>query len=86
MKVFFITLLSSLIPTFSLQAQPLERMMGLDEIFQLADSSSLSIKSARDEAKSVEANVKVAKNGLLPDINFSASATYNGNAWMSARC
>ncbi|MDE5820906.1 MAG: TolC family protein [Paramuribaculum sp.] len=85
MKVFFITLLSSLIPTFSLQAQPLERMMGLDEIFQLADSSSLSIKSARDEAKSVEANVKVAKNGLLPDINFSASATYNGNAWMSYR-
>ena len=85
MKVFFITLLSSLIPTFSLQAQPLERMMGLDEIFQLADSSSLSIKSARDEAKSVEANVKVAKNGLLPDINFSASATYNGNAWMSDR-
>ena len=85
MKVFFITLLSSLIPTFSLQAQPLERMMGLDEIFQLADSSSLSIKSARDEAKSVEANVKVAKNGLLPDINFSASATYNGNAWLSDR-
>ena len=85
MKVFFITLLSSLIPTFSLQAQSLERMMGLDEIFQLADSSSLSIKSARDEAKSVEANVKVAKNGLLPDINFSASATYNGNAWMSDR-
>ena len=85
MKVFFITLLSSLIPTFSLQAQPLERMMGLDEIFQLADSSSLSIKSARDEAKSVEANVKVAKNGLLPDINVSASATYNGNAWLSDR-
>ena len=37
------------------------------------------------EAKSADANIQVAKNGLLPDINFSVSATYNGNAWMSDR-
>ena len=85
MKVFFVALLLFSTLTFPLHAQHVERTMGLEEIFQLADSCSLTIKSAREEAKSVEANVKVAKNGLLPDINFSASATYNGNAWMSDR-
>lgn len=29
--------------------------------------------------------MRVAKNNLFPDINFSASATYNGNAWMTDR-
>ena len=85
MKAFFVALLLFPTLTFPLHAQQAERTMGLEEIFQLADSCSLTIKSAREEAKSVEANVKVAKNGLLPDINFSASATYNGNAWMSDR-
>ena len=59
--------------------------MCLEEMFSLADSCSLTIKSALQDAKSADANIKVAKNGLLPDINFSASATYNGNAWMSDR-
>ena len=59
--------------------------MGMEEIFSLADSSSLAIKSAVQDARSADANIKVAKNGLLPDINFSASATYNGNAWMADR-
>ncbi|MBD5233319.1 MAG: TolC family protein [Bacteroidales bacterium] len=68
-----------------IHAQEAERVMGLEEIYSLADSSSLTIKTAMQEAKSADANVKVAKNGLLPDINFSASATYNGNAWMSDR-
>ena len=87
MKIVLITIQLFLIFTFTfpLHALQLERTMGLEEIFQLADSCSITIKSAREVAKSVDANVKVAKNGLLPDINFSASATYNGNAWMSDR-
>ena len=85
MKIVSITILLFLIFAFPLHALPMERTMALEEIFQRADSCSLTIKSAREAAKSVDANVKVAKNGLLPDINFSASATYNGNAWMSDR-
>ena len=84
-RILPICFISVLNPIFSVQAQETERVMGLEEIFSLADSCSLTIKSAFQEAKSADANIQVAKNGLLPDINFSASATYNGNAWMSDR-
>ena len=84
-RILPICIISILNPIFSVQAQETERVMGLEEIFSLADSCSLTIKSALQEAKSADANIQVAKNGLLPDINFSASATYNGNAWMSDR-
>ena len=84
-RILPICFISILNPIFSVQAQETERVMGLEEIFSLADSCSLTIKSAFQEAKSADANIQVAKNGLLPDINFSASATYNGNAWMSDR-
>ena len=84
-RILPICFISILNPIFSVQAHETERVMGLEEIFSLADSCSLTIKSALQEAKSADANIKVAKNGLLPDINFSASATYNGNAWMSDR-
>ena len=84
-RILPICFISILNPIFSVQAQETERVMGLEEIFSLADSCSLTIKSAVQDAKSADANIKVAKNGLLPDINFSASATYNGNAWMADR-
>ena len=84
-RILSICFISILNPIFSVQAQETERVMGLEEIFSLADSCSLTIKSALQEAKSADANIQVVKNGLLPDINFSASATYNGNAWMSDR-
>ena len=84
-RIFPLCFISVLNPIFSVQAQETERVMGLEEIFSLADSCSLTIKSAFQEAKSADANIQVAKNGLLPDINFSVSATYNGNAWMSDR-
>lgn len=66
-------------------AQRFERTMGLAELFELADSVSVAIKSAENSARVADAAVSVSKNGLLPDINFSASATYNGNAWMADR-
>lgn len=71
--------------TTSLWAGPQERTMSLDELFQLADSVSLTLKSADSQSKVADATIAVAKNGLLPDINFTASATYNGNAWMADR-
>lgn len=71
--------------TTSLWAGPQERTMSLDELFQLADSVSITLKSAESQSKVADATIAVAKNGLLPDINFTASATYNGNAWMADR-
>lgn len=69
----------------TIQAQHIERTMSLNELFELADNVNLTIKSAESNARVADAAVKVSKNGLLPDINFSASATYNGNAWMADR-
>lgn len=62
-----------------------ERIISLDELFILADSCNLSIKSAEHSVNVADASVKVSKNNLLPEINFSASATYNGDAWMCDR-
>lgn len=71
--------------TTSLWAGQQKRTMSLDELFQLADSVSLTLKSAESQSKVADAAITVARNGLLPDINFTASATYNGNAWMADR-
>ncbi len=83
----FISLLAAAIfaTSATIQAQQIGRILSLDELFELADSASLTIKSAESSAKVADVAVKVSKNGLLPDINFSASATYNGNAWMADR-
>lgn len=69
----------------AIKAETVERTISLQELYKLADEASLSIKSAESSAMVADAAVKVSKNGLLPDINFSASATYNGNAWMADR-
>ena len=71
--------------TLTLQAQQLKRTIRLEELFSLADSCDLTIKSAEQQAKVANAGIKVQKNGRLPDMNFSASATYNGDAWMADR-
>lgn len=82
----FIPLLVMMLATsVSVHAQSIKRTISLDELFELADSVSLAIKKAQSNVKVADAAVKVSKNALLPDINFSASATYNGNAWMSDR-
>lgn len=80
--LFFVLMFANIMVV---EARQKERTMRLDELFELADSVSLTIKGAQDQSQVAEAAVKVAKNKLLPDINFSASATYNGNAWMADR-
>ena len=80
--LFFVLMFANIMVV---EARQMERTMRLDELFELADSVSLTIKGAQDQSQVAEAAVKVAKNKLLPEINFSASATYNGNAWMADR-
>lgn len=61
------------------------QIMSLQQLYERADSCSRSIKSAKAAADVAEAGVKVARNAMLPDISFSVSASYNGNAWMADR-
>lgn len=69
----------------AISAQTSERVMRLDELFSLADSQSKTIKIYESAVVGAEKDVNVAKNAFLPDIGFSASASYNGDAWVADR-
>lgn len=60
-------------------------VLSLEQLFALADKNSKSLK--KEDAAVVEAQqgVKVAKNGYLPDIEMSLSASYLGNGCLIDR-
>lgn len=74
-----------LLCAISASAQSSDRIMTLNELFALADSQSKSIKIYESAVTGADKDISVAKTALLPNIEFSASATYNGNAWVSDR-
>lgn len=79
----FMTGLLGCIGFWSASAQP--RVLGVEELFHLADAHSKSLKVhnlAVDEA--VQA-IKVAKNDRLPSIEAGLSFSYIGDGWMSDR-
>lgn len=79
----FMTGLLGCIGFWSASAQP--RVLGVEELFHLADAHSKSLKVhnlAVDEA--VQA-IKVAKNDHLPSIEAGLSFSYIGDGWMSDR-
>lgn len=82
-KFFFTVLL--LFQSTALWGEVSERVMSLGELFTLADTQSKSIKVFESAVAGAEKDISVAKNAYLPAIDFSASATYNGNAWVSDR-
>lgn len=56
-----------------------DKVMGVEELFRLADRNSVSIQSCSTGKESAEAGLKAAKAQRLPDINVSLSASYLGN-------
>lgn len=81
----YIIISSLLFYVFSTSAQPVKRVMDLNELFTLADSMSKTIKIFELAVTGADKDISVAKNAYLPNIDFSASATYNGNAWVADR-
>lgn len=69
----------------SLHAQQTARIMSLNELFSLADTQSKTIKIYESVVSGAEKDISVAKNAYLPCVEFSASATFNGNAWVADR-
>lgn len=61
------------------------RMLTLHEIFSLADTQSKTIKIYKAAVETADKDVSVARNAYLPNVDFSASATFNGNAWVADR-
>lgn len=66
-------------------AQTAERVMGLEELYALADASSKTIRIFETAVTGAGQEISVARNDYLPSIDFSASASYNGNAWVADR-
>lgn len=71
--------------SMTLFAQTTKRVITMPELFSLADSQSKTIKIYEAAVEVADKNISVAKNAFLPDVGFSASATYNGNAWVADR-
>jgi outer membrane protein len=71
--------------TICLAAAAQQRVIGIDEMFRLADENSAAIKASRTAMQEAEQAVKVSKNDYMPDIKLSASASYIGNVWVSDR-
>lgn len=59
--------------------------MSLNELFSLADTQSKTIKIYESVVSGAEKDISVAKNAYLPSVEFSASATFNGNALVADR-
>ena len=59
--------------------------LSIEDMFELADSASRSIRTFHIAEQEAEQAVKVAKNALLPSIDVSLSASYLGDAWLSDR-
>ncbi len=59
------------------------RLMGIEELFRLADEQSKSIQTYRTEAEAADEALKAAKAQRLPDVSVSLSASYwgNGKLW-----
>ena len=59
--------------------------MGISELFSLADTQSKVIKIYEAAVEVAQKDISVARKAYLPNVDFSASATYNGNAWVADR-
>lgn len=62
-----------------------QQVMSIDEMFRIADENSQSIKVSETAHQSAQEGVKAAKSALLPDLNFSLSGSYIGNATLMDR-
>ena len=69
-----------------LWAQNLHRQkINMEEMFELAEANSRSIRTYTIAEQEAEQAVKVAKNALLPSIDISLSASYLGDGWIADR-
>lgn len=60
-------------------------VLTLEQMFALADENSKTIKAEDASVYEAHQGVKVAKNGYLPDIDISLSASYLGDGYLLNR-
>lgn len=82
LKVLSIFIL--LLNVLQASAQPQQKLT-IEEMFELADANSRSIRTFSLAEEEAAQAVKVARNALLPSIDVSASASYLGDARLTDR-
>ncbi len=82
-KVLIFILFS--VHTSFLFSQPAPKKLTIEQLFELADSNSRSIRTYDLAEQEAEQAIQVARNAMLPSIDVSLSASYLGNVWLSDR-
>lgn len=82
-RTLMVSLCAMLCAWGSYAQQPI--VLSLEQIYALADENSKSILAEDAAVAEAQQEVKVAKNGMLPDINISLSASYLGNGYLMDR-
>lgn len=59
--------------------QPMERVLGIEEMFRLADANSKSIQTYDTGKEAADQALKAAKTRRLPDVDVSLSFSYLGD-------
>lgn len=81
-RVLFLFLLSNCVLFLTAQNT---RKMSIDEMFEIADLCSRSMRTYRIAEEEAEQAVRIAKDAKLPAIELSVSASFLGDAWLSDR-
>lgn len=62
-----------------------QRVLTVGEMFNMADANNMELRASSLDEQAAGENVSVARNGRLPSLEASLSASYIGNGWMSDR-
>ena len=82
-KRWLIVPLCAVLCSQGLFAQTLDRrVLGIDEMFRLADENSQSIQTYKTEKEVTDEALKAAKSQRLPDISASLSFSYLGDGYL----
>lgn len=85
MKVVFLLILFLHSSHFLFSQRADSKLMSIQEMFDLAEANSRSIRTYDLAEKEAEQAVQIAKNTLLPSVDVSLSATYLGDGWIADR-
>ena len=77
------TACAMLLWAYEVRAQ--ERVMSVDELFELCDNNSISMEMARATLEQATEGIEVARCAKLPDVEVSLSASFLGNGYVIDR-
>ena len=85
LKVIFLLILFFHSSHFLFSQRADSKLMSIQEMFDLAEANSRSIRTYDLTEKEAEQAVQIAKNALLPSVDVSLSASYLGDGWIADR-